>query len=152
MVDAELVDHAKYDRCLCRHRDRLRATLDVCQHSHEQPLARLPRIKLNRCHYWTNPERTGQRHRGKVQPPVHGSGNGSAILYARVLCTLPGSSAAILQSQQGLPKRMKKTQRQRGFSLIELTLVSSLSVMIASALVGMFNLHLQMMKQTAQYR
>ena len=47
---------------------------------------------------------------------------------------------------------MKKIQRQRGFSLIELTLVSGLSVMIASALVGMFNLHLQMMKQTAQYR
>jgi hypothetical protein len=47
---------------------------------------------------------------------------------------------------------MKKIQRQRGFSLIELTLVSGLSVMIASALVGMFNLHLQMMKQTTQYR
>jgi prepilin-type N-terminal cleavage/methylation domain-containing protein len=47
---------------------------------------------------------------------------------------------------------MKKTQRQRGFSLIELSLVLGLSVMIASGLVGMFNAHLQMMKQAAQYQ
>jgi hypothetical protein len=47
---------------------------------------------------------------------------------------------------------MKKIQRQRGFSLVELTLVLGVSMMIASALVGMFNLHLQMMKQTTQYR
>ena len=47
---------------------------------------------------------------------------------------------------------MKKIQRQRGFSLIELTLVLGVSMMIASALVGMFNVHLQMMKQAAQYQ
>jgi pilin/secretion family protein with methylation motif len=47
---------------------------------------------------------------------------------------------------------MKKIQRQRGFTLIELTLVLGVSMMIASALVGMFNVHLQMMKQAAQYQ
>jgi hypothetical protein len=47
---------------------------------------------------------------------------------------------------------MKKIQRQRGFSLIELTLVLGVSMMIASALVGLYNVHLQMMKQTVQYQ
>ena len=47
---------------------------------------------------------------------------------------------------------MKKIQRQRGFTLIELTLVLGISVMIASTLVGMFNVQLQMMKQAAQYQ
>jgi prepilin-type N-terminal cleavage/methylation domain-containing protein len=47
---------------------------------------------------------------------------------------------------------MKKARQQSGFTLIELTLVLGVSVMIASALVGMFNAHLQMMNQAAQYR
>jgi prepilin-type N-terminal cleavage/methylation domain-containing protein len=47
---------------------------------------------------------------------------------------------------------MKKTGQQSGFTLIELALVLGVSVMIASALVGMFNAHLQMMNQAAQYR
>jgi prepilin-type N-terminal cleavage/methylation domain-containing protein len=47
---------------------------------------------------------------------------------------------------------MKKTQRQNGFSLIELTLVVSLSVMLASGVVGMFNAHLQMINQAVQYQ
>ncbi|HEV3209744.1 MAG TPA: prepilin-type N-terminal cleavage/methylation domain-containing protein [Chthoniobacterales bacterium] len=48
---------------------------------------------------------------------------------------------------------MKRTTgQQSGFTLIELTLVVSVSVMIATALVGMLNLHLQTMNQAAQYR
>ena len=47
---------------------------------------------------------------------------------------------------------MKKRRQQSGFTLIELALVLGVSVMIASALVGMFNAHLQMMNQAAQYR
>jgi hypothetical protein len=47
---------------------------------------------------------------------------------------------------------MMKTRQQSGFTLIELTLVLGVSIMIASALVGMFNAHLQIMNQAAQYR
>ncbi len=47
---------------------------------------------------------------------------------------------------------MKKRRQQSGFTLIELAVVLGVSVMIASALVGMFNAHLQMMNQAAQYR
>jgi len=47
---------------------------------------------------------------------------------------------------------MRKRRQQSGFTLIELALVLGVSVMIASALVGMFNTHLQMMNQAAQYR
>lgn len=47
---------------------------------------------------------------------------------------------------------MKKKGQQSGFTLIELALLLGVSVMIASALVGMFNAHLQMMNQAAQYR
>jgi pilin/secretion family protein with methylation motif len=43
-------------------------------------------------------------------------------------------------------------RRQRGFSLIELTLVVGLSVMIASAVVGLFNANLQMTNQAVQYQ
>jgi prepilin-type N-terminal cleavage/methylation domain-containing protein len=46
----------------------------------------------------------------------------------------------------------RTTEQQSGFTLIELTLVVSVSVMIATALVGMFNLHLQTINQAAQYR
>jgi hypothetical protein len=47
---------------------------------------------------------------------------------------------------------MKKRRGRGGFSLIELTLVVSFSVMIASAVVGMFNANLQMMNQAIQYQ
>jgi hypothetical protein len=48
---------------------------------------------------------------------------------------------------------MTRTSRQQsGFTLIELTLVVSISIMIATALVGMLNLHLQTMNQATQYR
>jgi prepilin-type N-terminal cleavage/methylation domain-containing protein len=47
---------------------------------------------------------------------------------------------------------MKNRRRQRGFSLIELTLVVSLSVMLASAVLGMFNSNLQMMNQAVKYQ
>jgi prepilin-type N-terminal cleavage/methylation domain-containing protein len=46
----------------------------------------------------------------------------------------------------------RTTSQQSGFTLIELTLVVSVSVMIATALAGMLNLHLQTMNQAAQYR
>jgi hypothetical protein len=45
-----------------------------------------------------------------------------------------------------------KKRGQGGFSLIELTLVVSLSVMIASAVVGLFNANLRMMNQAIQYQ
>jgi hypothetical protein len=47
---------------------------------------------------------------------------------------------------------MKKRRERGGFSLIELTLVVSFSVMIASVVVGMFNANLQMMNQAIQYQ
>jgi prepilin-type N-terminal cleavage/methylation domain-containing protein len=47
---------------------------------------------------------------------------------------------------------MKKRQKQRGFSLIELSLVVGLSVVIGSAVVAMFNTNLQMMNQAVQYQ
>ena len=45
-----------------------------------------------------------------------------------------------------------RKRRQGGFSLIELTLVVSLSVMLASAVLGMFNTNLQMTNQAVQYQ
>lgn len=45
-----------------------------------------------------------------------------------------------------------KKRGQGGFSLIELTLVVGLSVMIASAVVGLFNANLRMMNQAIQYQ
>jgi type II secretory pathway pseudopilin PulG len=47
---------------------------------------------------------------------------------------------------------MRKRRGQGGFSLIELTLVVSLSVMLASAVLGMFNSNLQMMNQAVKYQ
>jgi hypothetical protein len=47
---------------------------------------------------------------------------------------------------------MRKKRRQAGFSLIELTLVVGLSVMLASAVVGMFNTNLQMTNQAVKYQ
>jgi hypothetical protein len=45
-----------------------------------------------------------------------------------------------------------KRKRQQGYTLIELTLVMGLSMMIAGALAGMFQAHLQMMNQTVKYQ
>src|ERR1700756_2922604 len=47
---------------------------------------------------------------------------------------------------------MRKRRGQGGFSLIELTLVVGLSVMLASAVVGMFNTNLQMTNQAVRYQ
>jgi prepilin-type N-terminal cleavage/methylation domain-containing protein len=47
---------------------------------------------------------------------------------------------------------MRKRRGQGGFSLIELTLVVSVSVMLASAVVGMFNTNLQMTNQAVKYQ
>jgi prepilin-type N-terminal cleavage/methylation domain-containing protein len=47
---------------------------------------------------------------------------------------------------------MTTGRRQRGFSLIELTLVVGLSVVLASAVLGMFNACLQMTNQAVQYQ
>ncbi len=40
-----------------------------------------------------------------------------------------------------------KSRRQSGFTLIELTLVMGVSVMVAGALIGMFQAHVQMLNQ-----
>jgi Prokaryotic N-terminal methylation motif len=45
-----------------------------------------------------------------------------------------------------------KRGRERGFTLIELTLVLGVSVMVATALIGMFDAHIQMLSQAAKYR
>jgi prepilin-type N-terminal cleavage/methylation domain-containing protein len=45
-----------------------------------------------------------------------------------------------------------KTRRQSGFTLIELTLVMGVSVMVAGALVGMFQAHIQMLNQALKYK
>jgi Prokaryotic N-terminal methylation motif len=42
-------------------------------------------------------------------------------------------------------------RRQSGFTLIELTLVLGVSVMVASALIGMFEAHIQMLNQAFKY-
>jgi hypothetical protein len=47
---------------------------------------------------------------------------------------------------------MRRRRSQGGFSLIELTLVVGLSVMIASAVVGLFNANLRMLNQGVQYQ
>src|SRR6202011_3942738 len=45
-----------------------------------------------------------------------------------------------------------KKRSQSGFTLIELTLVMGISVMVAGALIGMFQAHIQMLNQAAKYR
>jgi hypothetical protein len=44
-----------------------------------------------------------------------------------------------------------KTRQQNGFTLIELTLVMGISIMVAGALIGMFQAHIQMLTQAAKY-
>jgi len=44
-----------------------------------------------------------------------------------------------------------KKRRQSGFTLIEMALVMGVSVMVASALIGMFQAHIQMLTQAAKY-
>jgi prepilin-type N-terminal cleavage/methylation domain-containing protein len=44
-----------------------------------------------------------------------------------------------------------KKQRQSGFTLIELTLVMGISVMVAGALVGMLQAHIQMLTQASKF-
>jgi hypothetical protein len=46
----------------------------------------------------------------------------------------------------------KRQRSQAGFSLIELSLVMGVAMMVASAVVGMFNTHLQMMNQAIRYQ
>jgi hypothetical protein len=44
-----------------------------------------------------------------------------------------------------------KTRRQSGFTLVELTLVMGISVMVAGALIGMFQAHIQMLAQASKF-
>ena len=44
-----------------------------------------------------------------------------------------------------------KKRRQSGFTLIELTMVMGISVMVAGALIGMFQAHIQMLNQAVKY-
>jgi prepilin-type N-terminal cleavage/methylation domain-containing protein len=43
-----------------------------------------------------------------------------------------------------------KSRQQRGFTLIELTLVLGVSVMVASALIGLFQAHVKMLNQAVE--
>jgi prepilin-type N-terminal cleavage/methylation domain-containing protein len=45
-----------------------------------------------------------------------------------------------------------KRRQQSGFTLIELTLVLGVSVLVATALIGMFEAHIQMLSQAAKYK
>ena len=45
-----------------------------------------------------------------------------------------------------------KKRRQGGFTLIELALVMGISVLVASGLIGMFNAHIQMVKQASKFK
>jgi prepilin-type N-terminal cleavage/methylation domain-containing protein len=45
-----------------------------------------------------------------------------------------------------------KTQRQSGFTLIEMAMVMAISVLVASALIGMFQAHIQMLTQASKYK
>jgi hypothetical protein len=47
---------------------------------------------------------------------------------------------------------MKKRRRECGFSLIELSMVVGVSVLIASAVVGLFNTNLQLMNQAIRHQ
>lgn len=47
---------------------------------------------------------------------------------------------------------MKKRRAQNGFSLIELTIVIAASILIASGVVGMFNMNLNMLNQAVRYQ
>src|SRR5258706_382679 len=150
MDAAELVDHAEHDRCASWNRNRLCPTLGVCsptklrcgsksgsdQDKLVHALAGLSGVQLHRCHHRKNPEGAGQCYRGENQLSVQRSSNRSPIVHVGVLCPLQGSPPAILQAQQGVPDRMKKRRKQGGFTLIELAVVLGVSVMIASAFVG----------------
>jgi prepilin-type N-terminal cleavage/methylation domain-containing protein len=56
-----------------------------------------------------------------------------------------------LQGQQSLSIQVN-IRHQRGFSLIELTLVMGVSVLVAGALIGMFQAHVQMLNQALKYK
>jgi hypothetical protein len=45
-----------------------------------------------------------------------------------------------------------KKRRQGGFTLIELALVTGISVLVASGLIGMFNAHIQMVNQASKFK
>jgi prepilin-type N-terminal cleavage/methylation domain-containing protein len=45
-----------------------------------------------------------------------------------------------------------KRRKQNGFTLIELTLVLGVSALVASALIGMFHTHIQMLNQALKYK
>ena len=45
-----------------------------------------------------------------------------------------------------------KTRRQSGFTLIEMSLVMAISILVASALIGMFQSHIQMLNQASKYK
>jgi pilin/secretion family protein with methylation motif len=45
-----------------------------------------------------------------------------------------------------------KKRRQSGFTLIELALVTGISVLVASGLIGMFNAHIQMVNQASKFK
>src|SRR5260370_42091072 len=45
-----------------------------------------------------------------------------------------------------------KKRSQSGFTLIELTLVMGISVMVAGALIGMFQAHIHMLTQALKYK
>jgi hypothetical protein len=45
-----------------------------------------------------------------------------------------------------------KTLRQSGFTLIEMTLMMGISVLVAGALIGMFQAHIQMLNQASKYK
>ena len=44
-----------------------------------------------------------------------------------------------------------KIPRQSGFTLIELTMVMGISILVAGALIGMFQAHIQMLNQALKY-
>ena len=45
-----------------------------------------------------------------------------------------------------------KNHHQAGFTLIEMGLVMGISVLVASALIGMFQAHIQMLTQASKYK
>jgi hypothetical protein len=45
-----------------------------------------------------------------------------------------------------------KIPRQSGFTLIELTMVMGISILVAGALIGMFQAHVQMLNQALKYK
>src|SRR6516162_2418012 len=86
--------------------------------------------------HWFYSERQRKRHGLSNLHVVAGSRHPDANVHSGVFRCLPGWPTKLLQTQQGGSNRMKR-HRESGYTLVEVALVSGMSVMIAAGLVAM---------------